>query len=490
MIILQINKLGRKNFNICFHFRPCLDIWPKSIVKNKEEQIKRALALEESDLTTCHIESPWLIDPKAKDIWDQHARYIYEIFESCYILWERLAWPIPEECLEFGSALFKQMNDVFKTMYIPGLHHIITKDGIFDHQEIVLALNTLYAVFQWVKDIERKLEKLFQSQDETEKLEKRIDEAEKIVHEESDKMVALFCENQRKRFQKMIKEEKFYTENDYYPVYSDEETSTALGYLNAVLKFLKENLTMNSADNSQCYKDKYHKKIKEELFKVFEDEMIDKIGKSEKKHIVKRKLYEATGHAIHFRREISLDERPEIIQAFNNLEIGTTPTSDLISQFLANLDFSNESTRGKLKFEAKKDSYDCSVEVTLKSVCELVPRKTKSSLNFSLSVSILPNSPEVKLQKYKTKVLKEKTEHLFDLCDDQDEVQEQIYLFNNIGDDQFLHIVVYDHSSTHTNKIFRGEYTTYLCSMIFNIHVLTTIFDFYRYLPTTNQKPF
>ena len=452
----------------CFYFRPCLNIWPKTIAKYSEEKIKKTLASKESELIDCPKGTLWSIDPDTKSIWDDHAGFVYNIFESCYNSWKTLAWPDQEECLKFGSDLFKQINEVFKTIYVPGLNHIITKDNIFDHQEIVLALNTLYAVFQWVKDIEKKLEKLFESLNQTEKLEKRLIEAEDIVLKETEKMVALFCENQRLRFQKMIKEVKCTRENDFYDVYHEEETNTALGYLNAILKFLEDNLTMDIADGSQCYKDKYHKKIKEELFKVCEDELLIKIGKSEGKHEVKRKLYEALGHAIHFRREISLDERPEIIQAFNNLEINTTPTSDLISQFLANIDFSHESSRGNLTIEVKKESYDwrgCSVEVFLKSVSNLVPRKTKSTLNFSLSLSILPNSPETKKQKYKTKTFNETTDYVFDLCDNQDKIEEQNYVFNNVGPNQFLHIVVYDHSSTHTSKIFRG---TYFCTIIFH----------------------
>jgi len=456
-----LNSTTPSNEEIIALFRPCLKVWPKSIVKHSEETIKKTLASKESDLIDCPKGSLWSIDPDTKSIWDEHAVFVYNIFESCYNSWKTLAWPDQEECLKFGSDMFKQMNEVFKTIYVPGLHHIITKDNIFDHQEIVLALNALYKVFQWVKDIEKKLEKLFESLNETEKLEKRIKEAEDVVLEETEKMVTLFCENQRSRFQKMIKEGKYSRENDFHDDYHEEETNTALGYLNAILKFLEDNLTMDIADGSQCYKDRYHKKITEELFKICEDELLIKMGKSDLKDEDKRKLNEAMEHAIDFRREISLDERPEIVQAFTNLEISTTPTSALISQFLTNLDFSNESSRGNLTIVVKKESYDwrgCSVEVFLKSVSNLVPRKTKSSLNFSLSLSILPNSPEMKKQKYKTKTFKETTHHIFDLCDDQDKVEEQNYVFNNVGPNQFLHIVVYDHSSTHTNKIFRGLY--------------------------------
>ena len=425
-------------------------------MKSKEAQIKRALDLKESDLTTCHVDTPWSIDPKTKDIWTDHARNIYNIFESCFILWERLAWPVQEECLKFGSDLFKQMNEDFKTIYVPGLHHIIKKDGVFDHQEIVLALNTLYGVFQWVKDLEVKLEKLFESLGETNRLKKRIAEAEDIVLEESDRMVDLFCTHQRSRFQKMIREEKFYQENDFYPEFSDEETSTALGYLNAVLKFVEINLDIDNADGSKSYKDLYRKKINEELFKVYENELMEKVGKSERKPEASIKLKEALKHTIDFRRNISLDERQELYQTFDKVKIDATPTSQLISQFLQHLEFDHESSRGNLTIEAKKDSYDRSIQVTLKSVSQLVPRKTKSNLNFSLSLSILPNLPEMKSQKYKTKTFKATTDHFFDISDDQDEVEEHNYKFEHVGDDQFLHIVVYDHSSANIHKVFRG----------------------------------
>ena len=130
----------------------------------------------------------------------------------------------------------------------------------------------------------------------------------------------------------------------------------------------------------------------------------------------------------------------------------------MISQFLRHLAFDDDSSRGNLIIEATKDSYDCSLQVSLKSVSQLLPRKTKSAVNFSLSLSILPNSSEMKSKKYKTKIFKDTTDYLFDLFDDQEQVDEHKYFFENVGDDQFLHIVVYDHSMTNTNKIFRGKY--------------------------------
>ena len=79
-------------------------------------------------------------------------------------------------------------------------------------------------------------------------------------------------------------------------------------------------------------------------------------------------------------------------QMKEELWIKKSDTQDLISKFLSQLDLTSRS-RGHLKIEISKfENEKSSIKVALKSVSKLEPRPKKSSLDFSLSLSIQPKN--------------------------------------------------------------------------------------------------
>ena len=141
-------------------------------------------------------------------------------------------------------------------------------------------------------------------------------------------------------------------------------------------------------------------------------------------------------------------------QMKEELWIKKSDTQDLISKFLSQLDLTSR-IRGHIKIEISKfENEKSSIKVALKSVSKLEPRPKKSSLDFSLSLSIQPKNSNH--QKYQTPIFKNKTDYFFDLSEDGD-LTEQKFIFSQFEQEKsILQIILYDHSITRTNKLFRG----------------------------------
>ena len=110
-----------------------------------------------------------------------------------------------------------------------------------------------------------------------------------------------------------------------------------------------------------------------------------------------------------------------------------------------------EETRvGALKM-ALALSAENTLKVGLLNVNNLKPRNNRSSLDFSITITILPDKTGKK--RHATKIYKDCTNFLFDVNNENDESYITEFPIEN---ETFLQIVIYDHSRTRTYKIFRG----------------------------------
>ena len=241
------------------------------------------------------------------------------------------------------------------------------------------------------------------------------------------------------------------------------------GYLEDLLNYIHDNLTIEFVENGEeNYAQNIFERIKENLTSVMQEEIenfqdfktpSDKTAALEELRI--------------FRRGFSLKENASLNDSIWDSWLKNSDDSELISEFLSELDFSNQNVTGKLKFTATKISTTGQLDVTLNSVNHLVARREDNKINFSVTVALLPIPTKKYKEKFKTKVHKDhdtKEPYLFDLSlnrENLDNFKTKFWLTQSgkdnfgeykVGDQQFLQFILYDHSRTKTNKIFMGTF--------------------------------
>ena len=241
------------------------------------------------------------------------------------------------------------------------------------------------------------------------------------------------------------------------------------GYLQDLLTYIHDNLKIEDIKNAEeNYAEKLFNLITEKLTLLMQEEIEIAPFESPSDKTV------ALGELRRFRREFSLKENDILNDSIWISWLNNSDDSELISEFLSELDFSNQNVTGKLKFTATKISTTGQLDVTLNSVNHLVPRRKDEKINFSVTVALLPISSEKEYrEKFKTKVYIDhdtKEPYLFDLSLNEQNLDNYKTKFKltesgkdnlgeyKVGDKQFLQFILYDHSRTKTNKIFMGTF--------------------------------
>ena len=241
------------------------------------------------------------------------------------------------------------------------------------------------------------------------------------------------------------------------------------GYLQDLLTYIHDNLKIEDIKNAEeNYAEKLFNLITEKLTLLMQEEIEIAPFESPSDKTV------ALGELRRFRREFSLKENDILNDSIWISWLNNSDDSELISEFLSELDFSNQNVTGKLKFTATKISTTGQLDVTLNSVNHMVPRREDDKINFSVTAALLPISSEKKYrEKFKTKVYTDhdtKEPYLFDLSLNEQNLDNYKTKFKltesgkdnlgeyKVGDKQFLQFILYDHSRTKTNKIFMGTF--------------------------------
>ena len=334
---------------------------------------------------------------------------------------------------------------------------------MFTHIELTLALQSLHLAAHYEKDFLDFFDEISKDKDEANNYDSGFNE---IVETEANCFLLKFCEGQKYEFRSRIKKKQFYNadeDGNIKPLVrmdADEEKDTLLGYLNILLKYFDTNLCIENEEPSLSVK--YQHGIKNKLFDIMEDEMvayIDKKGgrRGSLQHTIKDfvdcvplksplpQIYQALEETKYFRCEVALEESPKIKNALKKQWCQKAANSELILDLYKSLDFTKGEKRGEINLSIEQNNPFWTV--TLKSVKDLKPRMGKEELDFSLALKLLPAGT----QRFETIMFENLNDALFDLMDD---VQ---YQFDFEGNpDDLLQVVLYDHSETRTNKIFRA----------------------------------
>ena len=157
------------------------------------------------------------------------------------------------------------------------------------------------------------------------------------------------------------------------------------------MKFIHENLDHKLSDldidvgTDYSYKN-YENIIMKKLFEVLMNEMLKMPEKHDKsKEDIIRRLFHETTELL---KTVSLYDNFKNKENLRLFELQELETSELILKLLNEVDLSNESYRGSIKLEAWKQNHD--VTISLKNVSQLIPRPTKTFLNFHLELCIQP----------------------------------------------------------------------------------------------------
>ena len=442
--------------NIFDVFRPCLSSWVNCTANEAKLHVQNLIKLTEEDLKKNPKTPAWYLNPETIQTWEENNVLFQQILQSCHKTWVELEWIILEENLWFGSELFCKANEICKEQYIEGINKIVMMDKEFDQQELVLCLITLYKVLNYLDPFKTSLEQLRnKGQIELDSIEypkykhfsQKISEAEESVHSKVLEMIDNFCSGQKEKFKKFIKDRKFFkSETDH----SELDTDNLLGYLNELLKFIHQHLHCdlsdlnNDIDNDYSYK-RYEVIITDKLFQILEDEMLKMAEKQKENKEILRKLFQ---YMMLFRSNFFFDESLKLKEGMQKLEIEQMDTAKLVNQFLNNSNLSEEDKRGNIKFKAWRQ-FD-NLSISIKNVSELKAKPKKATLDFSITVSI----HGIK-QKHKTKMVKDVTNYIFDISESDNE--EKVFTFDKTDSEQFLQIVLYDHSQK-LRKYFRGIY--------------------------------
>lgn len=241
--------------------------------------------------------------------------------------------------------------------------------------------------------------------------------------------------------------------------------------LDDLLNYIHKNLKIESIENAEeDYAQNIFERIKENLTSVMQEEIQNSSSDKFKTPSDKTKALEELRR---FRREFSLEENTILNDSIWVSWLNNSDDSELISEFLSELDFSNQNVTGKLKFTATKISTTGQLDVTLNSVNHLVARREDNKINFSVTVALLPIPTKKYREKFKTKVYKDhdtKEPYLFDLSlnkENLDNYKTKFMLTKDgkdqqgnlvVGEKQFLQFTLHDHSRTKINKIFMGTF--------------------------------
>ena len=315
---------------------------------------------------------------------------------------------------------------------------------MFTHVELTLALQSLHLAAHYEKDFLHHLNELSKGKGEGTNYTSGIDE---IVETEANGFLLKFCEGQKYEFSSRIEKKRFYNadeDGNIKPLVrmdADEEKETLLGYLNILLKYFDTNLCIENEEHALSVK--YQHGIKNKLFDVMEDEMVTYLDKKHRSPLPQ--IYQALEETKYFRCEVALEESPKIKNALKKQWCQKAANSELILDLYKSLDFNMGEKRGELSLSIEPENHFWTV--SLKSIKDLKPRLGKEELDFSLALKLLPSGT----QRFETEMFENLNDALFDLMDN---VQYQ-FKFEGSSED-LLQIVLYDHSETRTNKIFRA----------------------------------
>lgn len=320
-----------------------------------------------------------------------------------------------------------------------------------------------------------------------------MDTAKDNVNEIVMDLITVFGKCQESKFNVFIKEKRFCHDNELLPeehiysglqsYYSTEESqdpSHLLGYVNCLLKFIYENLDSE-------VEEKYNGLVKEKLFDILEDCFMSVDLKKHKRFLPQ--LIYAIEHSIEFRTTVKLGESQKLSRVKDNLWMQNADLCQLISKFYGELDLTSEENRGV--FKAQISQTGNAIDFTLLSVANLVPRRDKKTLDFSLEVAVFPIPQSYKTNQ-STKIYCQSDVRIFNL-QDVDSLQKKDDTYYGkllipaaaLKENLFLKILVYDHSVTRTNKVFRGIYLAPLESV--SNQILAG--DFYAFPEITPTHP-
>ena len=436
-------------------FEPCLQGWADAIATEASKQVDNLLKNQEeshhhdfADLKLNNEDNSFNINDEALENWKNAAGDFNGICHTVFLAWQDLEWPDLGQSLDFGTQLIQNLHRLFKT-YVDGMYKIILLDNHFSHEELTTALQSLHLAAEFESEIlpfHRNMHLKYSEGEEVEQLS-----VKEYVEEEASLLITRFSNLQVPHLQRLIKKGRLYNadeDGNIKPLVaedSDEEKDTLLGYLNILLKYFETMLSIPDKPDTQYI---YINKIKNMLFDCMEKELL--------KYNKKMSLIQfdkALQLAMDFRQNLQLEESPELKMARKKSWCTQASDAELMANFLSSLDFSECEQRGDFKLSVTNQG-NGKWKVELKSIANLKPRMGKE-LNFSLVMKLLPQMD--KLQRFETRVYYDSC-IIFDIADDDQEANNFQFYFEGVekARDNFLQFVIYDHSKTQTNKIFRA----------------------------------
>ena len=348
------------------------------------------------------------------------------------------------------------------------MYKIILLDDHFSHEELTSALQSLHLAAEFESEIllfHRNMHLKVHSEGEEKEVEQLS--VKEYVEEEACLLITRFSKLQVPHLQRLIKKGRLYNADEdgkikpleLVAIDSDEEKDTLLGYLNILLKYFETMLSIPDQPDTQNI---YINKIKNLLFDSMEEELLkhNKNNFSKMKEVLN--CFTDNGYLIQFeqalqlaqdfRQELQLGESPGLKMAQKERDLEKASDDELIASFLGSMDFSECERRGDFNLSVTNQGHH-QWKVELKSIAKLKPRMGKE-LNFSLVMKLLPQMDNA--QRFETRVYNDALDMIFDMVDEGDE--EFQFYFEGVAKspDNFLQFVIYDHSKTQTNKIFRA----------------------------------
>merc|ERR1712223_1586712 len=418
-------------------------------------------AQDEKNLAEEHMTNLFYEEVKEKDAFDakkskeEHWKafnqtiHIKRIFQKRHDDWNKKC---DEHCvnekekMKYGKNLYEHLIGVL-CGYATKLMELIMRDNNFDKVEFVMFLNTMHGSVHFLNT-----RKLFKIED------KRF-----FTLGDHDHTFQSMLQDIKRQFvegQQLIFQQKILDGEKLFPLFEDEiDDGNLLGYLNGLCFYIKENLDLNCEGSEEDHIEHVYQEILEDLAA----KLREAIQNCEKD---KKEITKALEELKSLRNAFELDNVEENNKLEKDIEkswLISAEEAGLISKFVSTTfchDLDQQPIMGSLIFTAIKIPDSGKLEITLKSLKDIKPRRKDNLVDFSIRISLFP----FETQKHCTKIYKNINEsYLFDLpiLDDskeKDDTYKATFDFPKDKKEQFLQFILYDNSRTRTNKIFLGMF--------------------------------
>ena len=425
------------------------------------------------------------------------------IFNMAAVTWKKLQWPDTKESITFGVKLIRRCQQIFNQT-AKDIHALLLKDDEFAPPELIVALKTVHYSARYMDSffdvLNHQIVRGAEQELDMKDVRAQIDEVSELyVSVKSDsfaeELIVSFCNMHRKKFKALLRQDAgraspLDTKDDYEVMLYHEVCQMSEGnelspvsYLDGLLSYFHYNLRIGSEEMTA----KYHDLLIEKLFLVPAEEIeafffhYQASHRRRHQHQVYNCLYKLIKSIAGFREFLKIPPCPILTRVFVKLDIKSEPTTSLITKYLYEIydereTFSDDqdpnNVTGKLKFHAgilKLGSGERELHISLKQAKDLKPRTGRTNTNFSLQVSVLPVANAKASLRERTKVFHDRTCHIFDLADEDEQQPEPCdFVFNLFPyeEAQFLQITLHDHSVlSSTQKYRRGDILMLLSSI-------------------------